>query len=186
MNFDCPNSGGCQFQSARQQCAWFSPVVVMRSAWLLHLTLLKHLVWAWLLLTAPAEVGGITSLKIPITLFGGAFPAGLIYAGVSIWLVGAMVIGGPDPARPRLYFANLLGAVAQQFLLMVSAIGSVLAIWQGAYLDGTKVPRAHLVGDQDVYILLALIHPLAVLHIFAPDFWEKVRVKLWTVTNLSR
>ena len=180
----CPQSDGCKFNNDQRECVWYSPPQVMAGQWLIHLTLAKHLVWAYLLFLHPSEVAGITSLNVPISLFGGTFTTGLLYAGISCLLILGAWFGGPDPKRPWLYQVNLIGAVGQQFLLMVSAIGSVLAIWQGSYLDGTKVPRAHLVGDQDVYILLALIHPLAVLHIFAPDFWEMV--KRWTVSKLSR
>lgn len=147
------------------------------------MALAKHLIWAWLLLVSGHQIGGVTSLKIPIEAFGGTTGAGIAYAVVSMAVMASLYLGRHDRLDGWQGFLHLSGAVGQQFLLMISAAGSFMAIWNGAYLDGTVVPRAHLAGDQDVYILLAIFHPLAVLVLYVPEFVERVWDRLWAWTD---
>lgn len=57
-----------------------------------------------------------------------------------------------------LYAYHVSFAAAQQMLVAAGAAGSMVAIWTGAYLDGTVVPWGHTLGDQGIYVLIALLH----------------------------
>lgn len=52
----------------------------------------------------------------------------------------------------------LLLLVPQQFLLLLSALAAILAVWHGAYGDGVVRSRLFILADQIPYPLLAVLH----------------------------
>ena len=150
----------------------------MRRQWLIHVTLWQHLIWAALLIGWPGEVARLTTVKAPVDLFGGTLTTALIYSTVSLALIVIMLAGDAAMESRRFWGLCLAACVAQQFLLMVSATGSVWAIAQGRSLAGFVAPRARLTAGQEIYILLAVFHPFAVLDVFAPGVMRRVWEKL--------
>jgi len=150
----------------------------MRKQWLIHVAIWQHLIWAGLLIFAPTEAYRVTALRLPVDLLGDPITTAICYVCVSILTAISVWAGDAMYRHERLWYLALLACVAQQFLLTMSATGSVWVIAQGRLLGGMALPRGRLIAGQEIYILLALFHPLAVLEIFAPTVlgraWERI------------
>jgi len=79
----------------------------------------------------------------------------------------------------------LTGAVIQFILLVYSSVGSVIAVIQGTYLDGTVIPRWHIWSDQNIYIILPICQAYTIVYMirqfeacsFCPVFNRSLREK---------
>jgi hypothetical protein len=63
----------------------------------------------------------------------------------------------------RLGHLRLAIFVPQHVLLFFMMLGAVAASWQGAYLDGTVMPRPHIVSDQMAIVTLFVIYSSAIV-----------------------
>lgn len=124
---------------------------------LLRLALWHHVLLGVLSVAEP-QVHGITSVYMLTRL-------GL----VGWWLAGAMGLASGLawialrwPGR-RWRFLALMAL--QQNLMYVSALGAMLAAWQGSYGDGVAHPRLFIFADQVIYVLLAYYHTRLVMRL---------------------
>ena len=141
------------------------------------------MVAAGVLLADPVAASRVTSNAVPV--------AGLAWLCDSYWMVAAIYalsalaslsVAALDERRWRYDFRRwlpvVIGALLQQMLLVLSAVGSAQAAATGVYLDGTVVGIAHTLGDQDVYLLLAVLHAPALMEALAKEemraVWERM------------
>lgn len=117
---------------------------------LLYCVALMYLVQGGMLLVSP-EAAGATS----IWLLARVLPT---------WAIGAMFISAAACA----FWDEWWTALPQQAFLLIAMVSASIAIFEGAYLDGTVIPRAHIFLDQSVYVMLALAHPLKLLEKLEP------------------
>ena len=96
-------------------------------------------------------VAGITSAKYIAAPFGPV-------AGGVVLIVSALCARA---ALDKRVVGKPIGYVAvyfQQFLLLLSVLGGVEAVWQGQYANGVVLPRAFIFNDQIIYALVAGLH----------------------------
>ena len=123
---------------------------------------LLHIALGLLLLVTPDTQSLITPCVYPLRYLALGSPTLLAaeYLLTSWAVLWAMWHGYESQmmASPGRWAAAFAGALMQQLFVTVSAAGSVVAMVQGAYLDGTVVTTGHIVGDQIVYVLAAVFH----------------------------
>lgn len=61
---------------------------------------------------------------------------------------------------PRVMFL-----IPQQFVMMLSAGGCIVAVWSGQYADGVVHPRLFIAADQFTAILFPALHAVAMMQI---------------------
>lgn len=120
--------------------------IVVAIAWL-------HLTWALLLIVAPQSQGA-TALSILVYAFRGRALTILVLvlvAGAALW--GNRIRGLPG-------FFLLL---PQQFFVLVSLGGAIVAVLAGQFADGTVRPWGFIAADQSWTLLVAVLHSWALL-----------------------
>lgn len=135
-----------------------------------YIVIAQHLLWACLLLLVPETQTRITAGIFPLRFFaaGSTQLLAVQYVVVSVAMVACIALKSERALirKPKLYWGGLVVALFQQSLLTLSAVGSAVAIYRGRYLDGTVVSTGHLLGDQQVYILLALCHFVSLIAMY--------------------
>lgn len=123
-----------------------------------------HIAQAVLLMqsSAAANATPISALIYVFAKFGSA--VGLPYfvwwlppalcASAALALVGALF---------RLGWIRLAIFIPQHFLLGAMVVGSIYAVGQGAYLDGTVKPWQHIAADQIGMLALFIVYSSAIL-----------------------
>lgn len=112
-----------------------------------------HLEWATLLLidSSAANATALHSLfrYIPeIHVLALTVASAAILAGIGLWTY-----------RPLI----MLLLIPQQILLMMSAAGTIDAVWLGHFADGVIRPRAFIAADQCYAVLAAIGHTVAII-----------------------
>lgn len=121
---------------------------------------LVHIYQAVLWLRYPATGGATCLIYVLHAMHALDSPDGRIFAS-SVMILAAILalIGGLF----RFGWIRILLFIPQQALLCFMAGGGVVAIQQGAYLDGTIMPWQHISADQIWPIAVLVIHTSAIL-----------------------
>lgn len=141
---------------------WRSIFDILYSRAIIVYSILLHYIWAFSVMIDPT-VNGVTGLYLFQTVFHPPF------ARVVLIIVATLSIFGLYTKDVRLA-ATLM--VPQQFTMMISAGGVVLAVASGSYSDGVLHPRMFIFADQSPLITAALLHTVAI--------WGVVRRAHWT------
>ena len=128
------------------------------------LAISQHLLWAGCLLYS-AEPLGVTSIHHVSGSIGGRIPAIIVMSAVSITAAVGLIRNSRT--------ISLACLLPQQFVLMYSAFGACVAIYNSTFADGVVRSREFLVADQFGWALLAIAHTVAVLQIHAPEILDK-------------
>lgn len=112
-----------------------------------------HLWWAFLIMVDNAALGATGVASLHRYIHSPMLLAATIAAAAVMALVGTV---------SRISWLFML-MVPQQVLLMMSAAGSVEAMWIAQFADGVLRPRAFIAADQVYSILAAAGHTLAVV-----------------------
>lgn len=140
----------------------------------LHLIVAIHVLWAVLLIVTPETQSLITASIYPLKYlaFGNSTILAVQYFVTSTVIEIFLWLGKEDIRlmTPKLWLASLFGAAIQQAFVTLSGAGSLIAILQGAYLDGTVTSVGHVLGDQGIYVVLAVFHVVALLQIYVFPF----------------
>lgn len=121
--------------------------------------ILLHLTWAISLFFDPAA-GNATAVHTLLNFASNDF-AVAIYA-----VVGGFAILG---LFHRKGVAKPLYLLPQQFVLMVSAGGSLWAMWLGQFADGVQRSHTFLIADQSPAVIAAVLHTYAIFMIAHDD-----------------
>lgn len=131
----------------------------MRRNWILWAATCLHIAWAALLILDPS-----TSLVTPLAAI--VQPIGRHPTAAILIISSAMSVVGVLPhERPGILGVGMV--LPQQFLLMVSATGSLTAILTGAVPSGSVFPFGQLWAGQIWAIALAVWHSIAILDYLA-------------------
>jgi hypothetical protein len=117
---------------------------------------LMHALQGVAILTNPLAIEATPVLTVA-RWFGNPSTAALAFLVVAVLAVLANVL--------TVRHATWL-ALPQQAFLIAAAVTAISAVVEGQYADGTVIPAAHIFADQIGFILLALMHPIALLHIY--------------------
>ena len=142
----------------------------MRSQYVIWFAIVQHLMWGVMLLfsTEPTKV---TAIYTTYALIHNQY----LLAGMFI-VVGLFSLFTMRRETPESY--DLWASMPQQFLLMASATGAVQAVVAGHFGDGAVYSRWFIAPDQSPAILLAVLHTLCLIRVFAPDAWTQTK-KRW-------
>lgn len=121
-----------------------------------------HLVWG-LCILADSRTAGVTAIHhVSLVMFRSSAATGLLMLAVAGLAFAGMVI------ENKMTIVLLL--IPQQSVLMLSAVGAVVASFGGHFADGVPRPHAFIFADQTPAILSAILHTVAFLDIyFAKD-----------------
>jgi len=61
--------------------------------------------------------------------------------------------------------------IPQQFFMLLSAGGSIVAIYHGYYADGVVRSSAFILADQSPWVLAALLYTFSILETFGKRAW---------------
>lgn len=141
--------------------------------WIIHSVTLKHLAWGLLALIWPAT-WDVTSMAMVYRFYSWrGLPAALILVSAGVW--GVMWAQAQRQIAYSFWWwgeAALL--VVQQYFLILAATGSILAVVNGAYLDGTPAARPHIFADQMVYFIWTVFHSIALWEMLGRPLWRKL------------
>lgn len=140
--------------------------------WTAMLVIGIHALWGVLLLIYPNSVFNITAINY-ISHFLTPLGAGIAYIAACTMSFCSLYY------KDRLH--RMVGAILiipQQFLLWISALGALSAIFNQQFADGTQRPWAFLAADQGPYVLLAISYTFAVLQIYAPEILQAYKKEL--------
>lgn len=112
-----------------------------------------HLIWALLILFDPSALGA-TPLDSLYRYIHSPLQLSLILA-----VVAFVAAAGSFARMP----VQVLALVPQQIVLMMTAAGSIEAIWLAQYADGVFRPRTFMLADQANSILAACGHTIAII-----------------------
>lgn len=147
---------------ALKQCAsriWLGiPIHKSGTASILYVCT-AHLVQIVLMVMYQSAIGStaLLSLQQSVHMVDGKVP----YEAAVILLVSTtLAICG---ATLKLGKIRFLMFAPQQFFLGVMAWGGWIAVWHGAYLDGTPIPWPHIATDQIAWTAIFFIHMNAIL-----------------------
>lgn len=122
---------------------------------------LVHIYQAILWSIWPAQTGGATCLIYLLRSMhaldspdGATFASLMMIAGAILALIGALF---------RFGWIRILLFIPQQAILCFMAGGGMVAVQQGAYLDGTVIPWQHISADQIWPLAVLVIHTSAIL-----------------------
>jgi len=87
-----------------------------------------------------------------------------IVLGITCLLCGVLALVGLTH-KFRYGFWGLTLALPQQFILMESLIGAVIAISTSSFADGVIRPRLFIAADQVPAILAAILHTMAIVNL---------------------
>jgi hypothetical protein len=116
--------------------------------------ILLHLIWAISLIADPAA-GNATAVHTLLN-FVPTVAAIIIY-----FLVADLAIAGLFCRKSS--FIKSLCLLPQQFIMMISAGGSLWSMWLGQFADGVQRSHAFLIADQAPAVIAALLHTYAII-----------------------
>jgi hypothetical protein len=73
---------------------------------------------------------------------------------------------------------TLVALVPQQVLMMVSAFGAIQASVYSQFADGVVRPFWFIFSDQSPYIVVMILHTLAILEEYAGEWWKAIGLQL--------
>jgi len=132
--------------------------------WIIDLGCCMHVLWAGLLI-AHGEVLRTASLGPLYEAFGSSYVALVVALLMSATLALIQLLTQVGGSWGRLWCL-----LPQQYLLTVSALGSLTHVLSGAYADGVQRPMAFIGADQAPMILLAVVHFCAVYHAVVGEY----------------
>ena len=123
-----------------------------RYAWMVYYAVLLHGIWAVMLLFSDEPFG---STPLHTLFFGHRFVTAAVLLAASVLAVRGI--------RRRGTRAGWLLLLPQQVLLMISAIGGIVAAILGHYADGVSRPGLFIAADQLPGVVAALCHTFAII-----------------------
>ena len=137
--------------------------------WIIYYCCFLHFAWGIILITNPSALN-ITAINSMTATYG---LNNNITLGIACLIVGT----GAFMATFDKFKNTSLGLammIPQQFILMESAIGAIMAITHSCFADGVIRDRAFIAADQAPAILAAIFHTLAII-----DFHLKEVINFW-------
>lgn len=114
-----------------------------------------HIVWAWLILFDGSALNSTALAAIYRALgFGSA-----VWTAALLCAAALLASWGMVTRRPWIVVLLL----PQQALLLISAVGSIEAIWAQQFADGVVRPAGFIAADQIDSVLLAAGHTAALV-----------------------
>ena len=136
--------------------------------WIIWYAVFLHIAWGCALLQSESPLGVTAIHHIGIMLPGRWTSAvGLIMIGT---LAGIGLL-----TNDRML--SLIVLLPQQFVLMLSALGAIVAIYHSTFADGVVRPRAFIFTDQMPAVLAAIFHTCALLEAHGRESLDRIRAK---------
>lgn len=126
----------------------------MRVSWVILYAVILHMVRGVLLMTSNEPIHG-TSLSVMLEIVHSQFILGL-----TLFAVGLLSAASFTMKRCSLSLCLIL---PQQFILVVSALASTIAIFNGHFADGVEHSWALMAIDQLPIIILAIMHTFSIM-----------------------
>lgn len=111
-----------------------------------------HLVWAAALLI-DSEAGNATAVNTLLYFVSNSHAVVIYFMVAILAITGSSYKGILKP----------LCMLPQQLIMMISAGGSLLAMWNGQFADGVQRSHAFLIADQSPAVIAAVLHTYAIL-----------------------
>ena len=134
------------------------------NTWMLLYGVCLHTIWGILLLVCPQDIGA-TPLALIHVFLKNTTLEGMLYLVASV-ATGFMLMRRYRPA------VGLLLGLPQQFLLLISAGGSLMAVILAQYADGVPRPWIFILADQLPAILAAICHTGALIGFHGGWAWS--------------
>jgi hypothetical protein len=135
-----------------------------RYAWMVYYAVLLHGIWALMLLASDDPFG---STPVNSLFFGHRFVTAAVLLAASL-----MAVRGIRRKGTR---AGWMLIVPQQVLLMVSAVGGVVAAFLGHYADGVARPGLFIAADQLPGVVAAVCHTFAMVDLHRRHRVRRIR-----------
>lgn len=103
-----------------------------------------HILWGVLLLTNPVS-SLATPLHILVATFGGRIRTAIVLFAVAIVAMCFVRMKAVHPHRDK---GTSFMLIPQQTVLLISSIGSIVAVAHGMYADGVPRPWPFILADQ--------------------------------------
>jgi len=110
-----------------------------------------------------------TPLATLADFFNYSRPA-LVFSLVTSAIAVLVAMSPATSARPN--YVNLALLIPQQFFMLLSAGGSILAIYNGHYADGVARSSAFILADQSPWILAAFLYTFSIVESFGRRAWN--------------
>lgn len=134
---------------------------------MVYYAVLLHGIWALMLLFSDKPFG---STPLHTLRFGHRFGTAAILFGTSAMAVRGVRLRGTRP--------GWLLLLPQQILLMVSAIGGIVAAFLGHYADGVMRPGLFIAADQLPGVVAAFCHTFAIIDLHRRHRIRRMRSSL--------
>ena len=147
----------------------------MRSQYVIWFAIVQHIVWGVLMLFS-AEPTKVTAIFTTFVVMHNRPALAMMFIMVGLLSLWTM-------RRTTAESYDLWASMPQQFLLMASATGAIMAVVAGHFGDGAVYSRWFIAADQLPAVLLAVLHTACLLRVFAPDSWTQTKkrwLKHWT------
>lgn len=123
-----------------------------RYSWMIYYAVFLHSIWAVMILLSSDPFG---STPVHVLRVGPRFVTSFVLLATA-----AMAVRG---IRRRGTTAGWLLMLPQQFLLIVSAVGGLIAAATGHYADGVTRPHLFIAADQLPGVVAAICHTFAII-----------------------
>ena len=130
---------------------------------IVFLAIVQHFFWAAMLLWNE-QVEQVTALA-------ALSPFVILYRGVVPLITVAIMAAASIFIQSRIWRTAMM--LPQQFILGVSAMGALEAMYNSTFADGVWRPRAFLIADQIPVVLIAVFHTIAIIRSARNKNWEK-------------
>lgn len=125
-----------------------------RYAWMIYYAILLHGIWAFMLLASGDPFG---STPLNSLMLGHRFVTAVVLLVASVLAVNGVQRKGTT--------TGWLLLLPQQGLLMISALGGIVAAILGHYADGVVRPHLFIAADQLPGVVAAFCHSFAVIEL---------------------
>ena len=145
----------------------------MRKEIIFHIAILSHIVMGLGVIIGGEPASWATavasSLKTVQAIGAPTWFLGVAYIGSSILVIIEMLRGKID-------WIALLCYAPQQYFMLVSGFGAVIAMWTSSFADGVVRPRPFIISDQHLWLVIGIAHTIALIDKFTVLFnwrWRK-------------
>ena len=130
--------------------------------WIVWAAIFLHVTWGVLLLIDD-QAANCTPIAHSLSwVQSPGLLASIYFAASGLALLGATVDIGFMPA--------LICILPQQFVLMFSSVGAMLAIYNSQFPDLVVRSRSFIAADQSIEIIVAIFHTISVVDGFYGDY----------------
>ena len=128
------------------------------NSWMIWYAIGLHLTWGVCVLVTPQTAGVTAIYHVSLVFMGNTWATGAALLGVGALAVAGLAVKSKS--------ATIWFLLPQQFVLVLSAVGAIVASIGGHFADGVPRPHAFIFADQTPALLAAVLHTLAFLDIY--------------------